>query len=258
MTRARPRPSSVDAFRDHLTFLGRVTPEEKRKMGLLERADGLAATRRPSRRSRGIRLYGGTVERGSEAICHNAVVEDIALPGQLVIGTDSHTCMAGVLGCFAFGVGSTDMANAWYTKDIRVKVPETVKFVLKGEKRADVSAKDVMLVILATDYMKEGKGIGQVLGVRGRRFEGLVDRRARDPDEHGGRGRRLHGHHRAGRSGVEYLKQARGLDEETIRAGFLCSTRTPSTPPVSRSTRGDSPDGRHARRPAQRRPRDGA
>src|SRR3712207_7776285 len=41
--------------------------------------------------------------------------------GQLVIGTDSHTCMAGVLGCFAFGVGSTDMANAWYTKDIRLK-----------------------------------------------------------------------------------------------------------------------------------------
>ncbi len=49
-----------------------------------------------------------------------------------MIGTDSHTCMAGVLGCFAFGVGSTDMANAWYTKDIRIRVPETVRYVLNG------------------------------------------------------------------------------------------------------------------------------
>ena len=72
----------------------------------------------------GMKLY-GEVHRdgklvGSEAICHNKVIEEIALPGQLVTGTDSHTCMAGALGCFAFGVGSTDMANAWYTKDVRV------------------------------------------------------------------------------------------------------------------------------------------
>src|SRR5215216_4537301 len=104
-------PESVYAFRDHLTFIGRVMPEEKRRMGLLDRANGLATTQESFTTQQGIRLYGGTEERGSEAICHNAVVEDIALPGQLVIGTDSHTCMAGVLGCFAFGVGSTDMAN---------------------------------------------------------------------------------------------------------------------------------------------------
>src|SRR5215212_5828785 len=163
---------SVYAFRDHLTFIGRVMSDDKKKMGLLERANGLATTQESFTEQQGIRLYGGTEERGSEAICHNAVVEDIALPGQLVIGTDSHTCMAGVLGCFAFGVGSTDMANAWYTKDIRVKVPEVVRFVLKGEKRADVSAKDVMLVILATEYMKQGKGIGQVLEFAG---DGLKD-----------------------------------------------------------------------------------
>src|SRR5947209_3666823 len=101
-------PQSVYAFRDHLTFLGRVMPEEKRKMGLLERADGLAVTQAAFTEQQGIRLYGGTEERGSEAICHNAVVEDIALAGQLVIGTDSHTCMAGVLGCFAFGVRSEE------------------------------------------------------------------------------------------------------------------------------------------------------
>ncbi|HEY0081751.1 MAG TPA: aconitase family protein, partial [Pyrinomonadaceae bacterium] len=170
---------SVYAFRDHLTFLGRVMSDDKKKMGLLERADGLAVTQESFTQEQGIKLYSGTEESGSEAICHNAVVEDIALPGQLVIGTDSHTCMAGVLGCFAFGVGSTDMANAWYTKDIRVKVPETVRFVLNGRKRADVSAKDVMLKILSTDYMKEGKGIGQVLEFAGEGLAGMsIDERA--------------------------------------------------------------------------------
>jgi 3-isopropylmalate/(R)-2-methylmalate dehydratase large subunit len=151
------------------------------------------------------------------------VVEDIALPGQLVIGTDSHTCMAGVLGCFAFGVGSTDMANAWYTKDIRIKVPETVRFVLTGQKRADVSAKDVMLKILSTDYMKEGKGIGQVLEFAG---EGLaemsIDERATLTNmavEAGG----TTGIIEPDEVTLEYLVSSRGLDAEVIREGFLKS-----------------------------------
>lgn len=216
-------PESVYAFRDHLTFIGRVMPEEKRRMGLLDRANGLATTQESFTDRQGIRLYGGTEERGSEAICHNAVVEDIALPGQLVIGTDSHTCMAGVLGCFAFGVGSTDMANAWYTKDIRVKVPEVVRFVLRGEKRADVSAKDVMLVILATEYMKQGKGIGQVLEFAG---DGLkdwpIDERATLTNmavEAGG----FTGIIEPDEITLEYLTRTRGLDAEEIRKGFLKS-----------------------------------
>ena len=217
------QPESVYAFRDHLTFLGRVMPEEKRKLGLLDRANGLATTQAGFTERQGIRLYGESEEGGSEAICHNAVVEDIALPGQLVIGTDSHTCMAGVLGCFAFGVGSTDMANAWYTRDIRIKVPEVVRFVLKGRKRADVSAKDVMLVVLATDYMKQGKGIGQVLEFAG---EGLkdwpIDERATLTNmavEAGG----FTGIIEPDEMTLEYLKRMRGLSEEEIRAGFLRS-----------------------------------
>ena len=214
---------SVYAFRDHLTFLGRVMSDDKKKMGLLERADGLAVTQENFTGEQGIKLYSGTEEKGSEAICHNAVVEDIALPGQLVIGTDSHTCMAGVLGCFAFGVGSTDMANAWYTKDIRVKVPETVRFVLTGQKRADVSAKDVMLKILSTDYMKEGKGIGQVLEFAG---EGLaemsIDERATLTNmavEAGG----TTGIIEPDEVTLQYLVNSRGLDAEEIRKGFLKS-----------------------------------
>src|SRR5215813_863155 len=172
-------PESVVAFRDHLTFLGRVMSSKHREMGLLERAEGLATTQQSFTTQQKIRLYGESPEGGSEAICHNAVVEDLALPGQIVIGTDSHTCMAGVLGCFAFGVGSTDMANAWYTKDVRLSVPETVRFILQGHKRAGVTAKDVMLWILATDFIRQGQGIGRVIEYAG---EGLkswsIDERA--------------------------------------------------------------------------------
>jgi 3-isopropylmalate/(R)-2-methylmalate dehydratase large subunit len=160
-------PESVFAFRDHLTFLGQVMPPEKRRMGLLAKADGLAVSQEEFCAAQGIRLYGEVPEGGSEAICHNAVLEDLALPGQVVCGTDSHTCTAGAVGCLAIGVGATDMANAWYTRDVRVRVPETVRFVLHGRPRPGVVAKDVMLYVMAQPYIKQGRAIGQVLEFAG-------------------------------------------------------------------------------------------
>jgi 3-isopropylmalate/(R)-2-methylmalate dehydratase large subunit len=216
-------PESVFAFRDHLTFLNKVMSPKHREMGLLEKADGLATTQETFTRKQGIKLYGENPDGGSEAICHNAVVEDLALPGQIVIGTDSHTCMAGVLGCFAFGVGSTDMANAWYTKDIRIRVPETVKYVLTGKKRADVTAKDVMLYILATDYMKTSQGIGKVLEFAG---EDLInwpmDERATLTNmsvEAGG----FTGIIEPDEATLAYIVAMRGLNAETVREGFIYS-----------------------------------
>jgi 3-isopropylmalate/(R)-2-methylmalate dehydratase large subunit len=216
-------PESVFAFRDHLTFLSRVMSQKHRDMGLLEKAEGLATTQESFTNKQGIKLYGENPEGGSEAICHNAVVEDLALPGQIVIGTDSHTCMAGVLGCFAFGVGSTDMANAWYTKDIRIRVPETVRYVLKGRKRADVAAKDVMLYILATDYMKTSQGIGKVLEFAGEDLTNWpMDERATLTNmsvEAGG----TTGIIEPDDATLEYIVRTRGLDEEEVLKGFLYS-----------------------------------
>ena len=216
-------PESVVAFRDHLTFIGRVMSPKHREMGLLERAEGLATTQQGFTTQQNIRLYGSTPEGGSEAICHNAVVEDLALPGQIVIGTDSHTCMAGVLGCFAFGVGSTDMANAWYTKDIRIRVPETVRYVLKGTKRADVAAKDVMLFILASEYMKSSKGIGKVLEFAGEDLKNWsMDERATLTNmavEAGG----TTGIIEPDEVTLEYVVRMRGLDAEEVRKGFTYS-----------------------------------
>ena len=172
-------PESVYAFRDHLTFLGDVMGAKHREMGLLERADGLAVTQKQFAKRQGIRHFGEVEGGGSEAICHNAVLEEIGLPGGLIIGSDSHTCTAGALGAFAFGVGSTDIANAWYTNDIRVVVPEVVRVEICGQMPSHVSAKDVMLRILADPYIRSGRSIGQVLEFGGEGVRAMnMDERA--------------------------------------------------------------------------------
>ncbi|MGE5372226.1 MAG: 3-isopropylmalate dehydratase large subunit [Solirubrobacterales bacterium] len=71
--------------------------------------------------------------------------EGLVLPGDLVIGADSHTCTYGALGAFATGVGSTDMAAAMATGEAWFKVPDTIKFVFTGEMPKYVSGKDLIL-----------------------------------------------------------------------------------------------------------------
>jgi len=214
-------PGSVFAFYDHLIFIEQVMPAKQREMGLLERVKELPIRQADFAARQGIKLYDESPNGGAEAICHNAIIEDIAMPGQIVIGTDSHTCMAGVLGCFAFGVGSTDMANAWYTKDIRLSVPETVRFVFRGRRRPGVAAKDVMLYLLATDFIRQGRGIDRVIEYAG---EGLkdwsIDERATLTNmavEAGG----TTGIIEPDETTLEYLVRMRGLDPEVIRRGFL-------------------------------------
>jgi 3-isopropylmalate/(R)-2-methylmalate dehydratase large subunit len=215
--------ASVYAFRDHLTFLDQAMTEKQKQSGMLEQANRLATAQVAFSRKHGIRLYGEVPEGGSEAICHNAVTEDIALPGSIVVGSDSHTCTAGCLGAFAFGVGTTDIANAWYTRDVRVKVPEVVKFVLRGRHAKNVSAKDIILHILATDYIRNSKAIGRVLQFAGDGLRHLkIDERATltnmsveggaftgiiEPDE----------------TTVDYISRMRGLDPGYVRSLCLFS-----------------------------------
>ncbi len=170
-------PDSLVLFRDHLTFLESVMPEQHKKLGLVEQSRELVTVQAAFAERHGVRLF-GEVERngqpaGSEAICHNKVIEDLALPGELVIGTDSHTCMAGVLGCLAFGVGSTDMANAWLTRDVRVDVPQSVRVLLTGALGTGVCAKDVMLHLLARPELANGSAVGKVLEFSGAALSSL-------------------------------------------------------------------------------------
>ena len=69
----------------------------------------------------------------------------LVLPGDVVIGADSHTCTYGAVGAFATGMGSTDIAAAMATGDIWMKVPPTIKFVYKGKLRKWVGGKDLIL-----------------------------------------------------------------------------------------------------------------
>jgi 3-isopropylmalate/(R)-2-methylmalate dehydratase large subunit len=182
-------PSSVFLFRDHLTFLDQVMRPEHVQMGLLDVANQLEKTQREFAAAKGIKLYGQLDQRlnlhgalsaaGSEAICHSKILEAHALPGHIIIGSDSHTPHAGAVGCVAFGVGTTAIFNSWITKDVRVEVPRSFKAIVRGEKPENVTAKDFMLEILRHPYIKDGHAIGQIIEYAGDAVESLsVDERA--------------------------------------------------------------------------------
>ena len=172
--------SSILFFRDHLTFLDEVLSEEKRKMGLLDLATQLKLKQQDFAKSRGIRLHGELSDRkGSEGICHSIITETYALPGQLNVGSDSHTPHVGAMGCLAFGIGTTDVFNSWFTRDVRVRVPETVKVIVRGRRRENVTAKDFILKLLSLEYIRHGKALAKVIEYSGEAIEALgVDERA--------------------------------------------------------------------------------
>lgn len=85
-------------------------------------------------------------EVGRMGIEHVLLPEQgLVLPGDLIIGADSHTCTYGALGAFATGMGSTDIAVAMATGEIWVKVPPTIKFVYHGKLKKWVGGKDLVL-----------------------------------------------------------------------------------------------------------------
>jgi 3-isopropylmalate/(R)-2-methylmalate dehydratase large subunit len=93
-------------------------------------------------REQGIRYF----EVGQMGIEHVLIPEQgLVLPGDVVIGADSHTCTYGAVGAFATGMGSTDIAAAMATGDIWMKVPPTIKFVYYGALGKWVGGKDLIL-----------------------------------------------------------------------------------------------------------------
>ena len=76
-----------------------------------------------------------------EGICHQLLAEGIVLPGEIVVGADSHTCTLGAFGAFATGVGATDMAAIWASGETWFRVPETIALRLAGTKLAWDAAK---------------------------------------------------------------------------------------------------------------------
>jgi 3-isopropylmalate/(R)-2-methylmalate dehydratase large subunit len=212
-------PSSIIFFRDHLTFLDEVISEEKKKLGLLDLATQLKLKQQDFAAKQGIKLHGELKDRkGSEGICHSIVLESYALPGQLNIGSDSHTPHVGAIGCVAFGIGTTDVFNSWITKDVRVRVPESVKIVIRGKKHPNVTAKDFILKILSLDYVRSGKALAKVMEYAGEAIEDLsVDERATMTNmaaEIGG----FTGIVAPDRKAVDFLVDRRGMDRNQAEA----------------------------------------
>jgi 3-isopropylmalate/(R)-2-methylmalate dehydratase large subunit len=208
-------PATILFFRDHLTFLDEVISEEKKKLGLLDLATQLKLKQQDFAKKQGIRLHGELTDRkGSEGICHSIVLESYALPGQLNIGSDSHTPHVGAIGCVAFGIGTTDVFNSWITKDVRVRVPESVKVVIRGKKHPNVTAKDFILKILSLDYVRSGKALAKVMEYAGEAIEELsVDERATMTNmaaEIGG----FTGIVAPDKKAVDFLVERRGIDRK--------------------------------------------
>ena len=214
-------PHSIVLFRDHLTFLAMAMTPERRAQGLLEVADQLRIKQEEFSREQGIKLHGETEHGGSEAICHSKILQDYALPGQLIVGSDSHTPHSGAVGCVAFGVGTTAIFNSWITRDVYSYVPETVRVEVHGIRPAGITAKDMMLAILRTDYVRDGHAIGKMVEYCGEAVEALgIDERATMTNMAAEVGA-FSGIVAPDDKTVDYLVSERGLDPSEVKE--MCS-----------------------------------
>jgi 3-isopropylmalate/(R)-2-methylmalate dehydratase large subunit len=214
---------SVFFFRDHLTYLELAMTDERKAQGLLDIALELKAKQEQFAKQQGIKLYGElprlgprTMVRGSEAICHSKILEQHALPGHIIIGSDSHTPHAGAIGSVAFGVGTTAIFNSWLTKDVRIKVPPSVLIRVRGAPPDNVTAKDFMLQILRHPYVKNGHAIGKIVEYAGAAVEGLsIDERATMTNMAAEVGA-FTGIVRPDAKAVEFLVRERGMDAAVV------------------------------------------
>jgi len=167
------RPEQIVVFEDHTSYVDE-SPAHVRG-GLITNMHDMRQAQRDFAARHGLRMHRTLTEaevllddgRNVAGISHAMVAEHYALPGQVVVGTDSHTPHSGALGCVAFGVGTTDMANAFVTSAVRVTLPECVHVELQGQLPAGVTAKDLMLHLLATPYIRSGSGVGKVFEFAG-------------------------------------------------------------------------------------------
>jgi len=166
-------PGSVIVFEDHSSYV-QESPAHL-QAGLVPNMRAMCEAQREFVRVQGLRCHRtltdeeAAVDGGANVagISHAMMAEHYALPGQVVAGTDSHTPHAGALGCLAFGVGTTDMANAFATGAVRMTLAAVLRVELEGRLAPGVTAKDIVLHLLAHPRVREGGGVGLVFEFAG-------------------------------------------------------------------------------------------
>jgi 3-isopropylmalate/(R)-2-methylmalate dehydratase large subunit len=167
------RPDQIVVFEDHTSYV-EESPAHVRG-GLVPQMHAMGQAQRDFANRHGLRLHRTLTDAQAAhapaghvaGISHAMMAEHYALPGQVVVGTDSHTPHSGALGCLAFGVGTTDMANAFVTGAVRVHWPESIRVELLGELPPGVTAKDLVLHLLALPFIRQGGGVGKVFEFAG-------------------------------------------------------------------------------------------
>ena len=204
-------PESIICFAEHFSYIHESPAHIKGN--LVPGIRVLHQDHEQFARAHGIRSHGYQPGmEGSEGICHPMMAELYALPGQVVVGTDSHTPHSGALGCLAFGVGTTDMANAMLTGAVRLTLPESIRIELRGVVPAGVTGKDIVLHLLAHPKIRSGAGVGKVFEFAGPALAALsLDERTTLTNmaaELGG----LTGIVAPDAETVRFLKERRGID----------------------------------------------
>jgi 3-isopropylmalate/(R)-2-methylmalate dehydratase large subunit len=155
-------PASIHTFPDHLTLAANLPGISGEALAGIQ---DLRAGQKRIAQETGIQFH-ATARGGSTGICHTVVREEIALPGQVILGTDSHTCSAGALNCVAYGIGNTEIACIWEHNEVAGRVPHTVRIRLSGKLSASCTAKDTILH-LAQEGKKTGIFTGKVMEFTG-------------------------------------------------------------------------------------------
>ena len=101
-------------------------------------------------------------EVGRSGVCHTVIPDGgLVVPGDVVVGADSHTCAYGALGLFSTGVGSTDLAAVWALGETWFKIPSTIKVVYRGKPGPMIMGKDLILALL------------KIIGIDGATYQSL-------------------------------------------------------------------------------------
>ncbi|CAB3678158.1 3-isopropylmalate dehydratase large subunit [Achromobacter animicus] len=178
-------PERIVVFEDHTSYV-EESPNHVRA-GIVPNVRAMCQAQRDFADAYGLRQHRTLTEAEAArdtganvaGISHAMMAEHYALPGQVVVGTDSHTPHSGALGCVAFGVGTTDMANAFVTGAVRLTLPASLRIELDGAPAPGVTAKDIVLHLLALPEIRAGAGVGKVFEFAGEAIASLsIDERA--------------------------------------------------------------------------------